>query len=88
MMKSNILISEFMGYVYEDATPAVELPPYHKSWDWLMPVVKECYKHKYKDALLNAHCVFISAALQTVDRKTIYETIVNFIEAYNNGTIR
>ena len=64
----------------------VEKDSYYKwdtSWDWLMPVVQECYKHKHENALLNAHCVFISAALQTVDRKTIYETVVNFIQAYN-----
>ena len=40
-MNNNKLIAEFMGYVYEDDTPSVELPPYHMSWDWLMPVVEK-----------------------------------------------
>lgn len=89
---NNKLIAEFMGVFHQGIFPPVTIGEqmytldelqYHTSWDWLMPVVKECYKHKHENALLNAHCVFISAALQTVDRKTIYETVVNFIQAYN-----
>jgi len=39
-MENNKLIAEFMGYVYVDS-PKNELPPYHLSWDWLMPVVQK-----------------------------------------------
>ena len=50
-MKENKLIAEFMGlkrYGYKDENYLVlnkhlspEQLPYHTSWDWLMPVVRE-----------------------------------------------
>lgn len=91
-MESNKLIAEFMGGEKPERTSDLrhfieEHHNYPESWDALMPVVQECYKHKHKNALLNAHCVFISAALETVNRKNICDTVINFIKAYNDGTI-
>ena len=91
-MKNNELIANFMGltlhadgleYYDEHGLELGDSSKYHISWNALMPVVQECYKHKHENALLNAHCVFISAALETVNKKTIYGTVVNFIKAYN-----
>ena len=49
MENNNKLIAEFMGlYSKENGYDYTKIGnkgvSYHKSWDWLMPVVQKCYK--------------------------------------------
>ena len=81
-MNDNKLIAEFMGYVYEDDTPSVELPPYHMSWDWLMPVAEKIYKERGLDDEI---ILMIRDSAAELNIESMYKTIVEFIKQYNNG---
>jgi hypothetical protein len=82
--ENNQLIAEFLGYEvnhnkcyspkYNDGTIAPM--QFHKSWDWLMPVVDKCYQeHMSKN---------IAEAVITFNRHKVYQVIVEFIKEYNN----
>jgi len=82
-MKNNKLIAEFMGYKvkhnkcyspkYNDGTIAPM--QYHKSWDWLMPVIDKCYQEH-----MSKH---ISDAVMTCNIDKAYKAVVEFINEYN-----
>ena len=74
-ISDNEMIAEFMGYVYEDDTPSVELPPYHMSWDWLMPVIQKCYKVENEEGFDS-----IVDAVSTLDIDGTYKAVVEFIK--------
>jgi hypothetical protein len=78
-MKDNKLIAEFMGYVYEDDTPSVELPPYHMSWDWLMPVVNKIEEECEGVPLQLLNCNLYSEIGE------VYQAVVEFIKQYNES---
>ena len=80
-MEDNKLIAEFMGYVYEDDTPSVELPPYHMSWDWLMPVVSKISSMCDEPYELDN----MKHALLTADIDSVYGDVVEFIKTYNES---
>ena len=81
-MEDSKLIAEFMGYVYEDDTPSVELPPYHMSWDWLMPVVQKCFDTQQPE---EGQHYFINESLLTMDIEVVYDRVVEFIKTYNES---
>jgi len=84
-MKSNKLIAEFMGYEvnhnkcyspkYNDGTIAPM--QFHKSWDWLMPVVK-----KIEDYLSDnvGKVGYFDECLSSNDLDTRYQAVVEFIK--------
>jgi len=79
-MKDNKIIAEFMGYEvkhnkcyspkYNDGTIAPM--QFHKSWDWLMPVIDKCYQEH-----MSKH---IAEAVMTCDIDEAYKVIVEFIK--------
>ena len=84
--EKNQLIAEFMG----SNTPIV----YSRSWDYLMPVVKECkdrseefqydddnYLH-YEEELF--HPDYMLSEFLNDDIMSIFERVVEFIQWYNN----
>ena len=84
-MKDNKLIAEFMGGEKPERTSDLrhfieEHHNYHTSWDWLMPVVNQCYtsnmQHPNDD---------ITQGLIDVDIEATYQAVVEFIKEYNNG---
>ena len=86
-IENNKLIAEFMGIrdaenrnfhessecYYED----IELE-YHKSWDWLMPVVQKCYKIDNEEGFDN-----LVDAVSTLDIEATYNAVVEFINQQN-----
>ena len=85
----NVLIAEFMGWVYEDDTPLVELPPYHKSWEWLMPVVEKI--SDIKSWSINATLEWLSESQDRdglYTKEDVYESVVEFINQYNNNSFK
>ncbi len=83
---NNKLIAEFMGYPNiandEDKRDYLEdCIKYHKSWDWLMPVVSKCFKtgdDTYEwDNIMDT--------LFTCDRDIVYAQVVEFINQYNKN---
>ena len=95
-MKDNKLIAEFMGMTYGDpndnsimtqTTPQgneivpIESMNYHKSWDWLMPVVDKCFDiHlEHSDDL----SFLLNDALLTTNIDEVYKAVVNFIKRTN-----
>ena len=92
-MKNNKLIAEFMGMTYGDPndnlvmiqmTPQgnevvpIESMQYHKSWDWLMPVIENI------DHLQHEPVLSIEKAIATRSIDNTYKAVVEFIKKYNN----
>jgi hypothetical protein len=86
---SNILIAEFMGYEvrfinkcyspkYNDGTIAPM--QFHKSWDWLIPVLNKCFKTGDDTQEWDN----IMDTLFTCDIDIVYAQIVEFIKNQNN----
>jgi len=48
---------------------------YHKSWDWLMPVIDKCYQEH-----MSKH---IADAVMTCDINKVYKVVVEFINQLN-----
>ena len=79
--ENNKRIAEFMGYVYEDDTPSLELPPYHMSWDWIMPVLKKINS----EISPNTRGLWRMIINPTeYDIENVYAQVVEFIKEYNN----
>ena len=56
---------------------------YHKSWDWLMPVVNKCFKtgddtHQWDN---------IMDTIFTCDINIVYAQVVEFIKEHNDGRV-
>jgi len=92
--KSNKLIWEFMRRNLQDARYTMpELLQYHKSWDWLMPVVKKMEKEtgyglvSYPDeAYFNDGGDMLTDKSYFGTRFTaVYNTIIAAIEWYNEN---
>jgi hypothetical protein len=91
-MKSNKLIAEFMeletsdGCYFEHLTKEGNrelthhiLLEYHTSWDWLMPVVENCYHNGAEENEVGD----ITHALLDCDIDHLYISVVEFINQYN-----
>lgn len=89
MESNNKLIAEFMGLNIDRGVQSDYMEhelKYHKSWDWIMPVVNEIrvpYNNtevtgeKYEDiiSVLAEGCV-------EANQLQVYEAVVEFIKAY------
>jgi len=69
-MKDNKIIAEFMWK--HSIVVDVSDTKYHKSWDWLMPVIDKCYQEH-----MSKH---IAEAVMTCDIDEAYKVIVEFIK--------
>ena len=98
MEKNNKLIAEFMGmtyYIPNDDSLMVEKAPigslitptkslkYHKSWDWLMPVVNKCL-NIYHIEQMNDDLNF-KFYDSMGDIKKTYKAVLEFIKEYNQN---
>ena len=103
MKNDNKLIAEFMGYeiIYRpNSNGFIEISDtelcdvddleYHKSWDWLMPVLKKidsyaCEEMDFSDYddYRNKY-VFIHNISLHNDIREVYNQIVEFIKTYND----
>jgi len=90
--ESNRIIAEFMGYkVFNNGTKCyspkydegLEPMKFHKSWDWLMPVVESCFERL--DARDNSADA-IKRYLLVCDIERTYDEVVGFIMKYTNYT--
>ena len=88
---NNKLIAEFMGYkVFSKGTKCyspkydegLEPMKFHKSWDWLMPVVE-----KIEDYLSDnvGKVGYFDDGLISNDIEVRYQAVVEFIKTYNDG---
>lgn len=83
-MKDNKLIAEFMDVDYVDVDTYLESNKelqYHKSWDWLMPVVETCYQNGAEGNQIGD----ITHALLDCNREATYDAVVEFIKWYNKN---
>ena len=90
-MENNELIAEFMEYrvfgggtkcyspKYKDGTIAPM--QFHKSWDWLIPVVQKCFDAQ--EPTEGQH-YFINESLLTMDIEVVYDRVVEFIKEHND----
>ena len=90
MEKDNKLIAEFMGYEvkhnkcyspkYNDGTIAPM--QFHKSWDWLMPVISKitkderCVENEYRESIMDV--------VPYGNIEDTIEAVVEFIKNQNN----
>ena len=104
-MKDNKLIAEFMGMTYGDpndnsvmtqTTPQgnemvpIESMDYHKSWDWLMPVIKKIEAKNYwfnrldgDVSIMNDKGIVVSTPMSDGGIDMYYQTVVVFIKMTN-----
>lgn len=100
-MNNNKLIAEFMGYEvkhgkcyspkYNDGTIAPM--QFHKSWDWLMPVVERIESHtdnkgdayRFTIDMCNTHIEGTGIETIGASKKfdAVYQSVVEFIKEYN-----
>jgi len=90
-MENNKLIAEFMGlevlyrpnsngFIEISDTELCDVDDliYHRSWDWLMPVVQKCFEvAEHEDDFFA-----ISGNLPYMD--STYKAVVEFIKQYND----
>ncbi len=93
MEKDNKLIAEFMGYEvkhnkcyspkYNDGTIAPM--QFHKSWDWLMPVVVEIVRDEdYQNyGFREYHHLWMMHNVPYGCIDEVYEAVVTFIKSFN-----
>tara|TARA_R100001163_G_C5036722_1_gene175740 strand:- start:100 stop:693 length:594 start_codon:yes stop_codon:yes gene_type:complete len=110
-MKENKLIAEFMGYEnvgtlnnpmydyydndFQDGSYEVKDLCYHKSWDWLMPVVEEIeslgytFEKNFQRIDKDWQCLIVKGndilyqEFNTDSRIACYQVVVEFINEYN-----
>jgi len=95
-MKDNKLIAEFMqletaefspnnilNYKHGDAWFEEHELSYDVSWDWLMPVVIECF-NRFSNTDTIDH-MRLNDALLTCNINELHEAVVDFIKQYNNA---
>jgi hypothetical protein len=98
-MEENTLIAEFMGFQKTDigwydseetltsevfgSDNTFDFLNYHKSWDWLMPVVE---KIMWDNDITDDSCTKIADALCDAKIDRVYDAIVEFIKWYNQNT--
>ena len=84
-MKDNVMIAEFMG-VYSEVQGSLKYRYknewhkdydllYHRSWDWLMPVVMRCYESDIKIEVGD-----ITHGLLDCDLESTHKAVVEFIK--------
>tara|TARA_Y100000310_G_scaffold182017_1_gene182037 strand:- start:155 stop:415 length:261 start_codon:yes stop_codon:yes gene_type:complete len=85
MKNNNKLIAEFMGLNIDKGVQADYMEhelKYHKSWDWLRPVVIK----------IEQDCEGVPQEMLNIslysDINEVYEAVVTFIKEYNNETGR
>ena len=76
--ENNKLIAEFMGVEFMEASLDGNdfNPQFHTSWDWLMPVVVECFK-KFGDTI---NYMNLNDALLTCNIDEVYKVVVESIK--------
>ena len=60
---------------------------YHKSWDWLMPVIEKCLvgEAEQSEEISNTTIKNIYEGICNQDISFAYKSVVEFIKNYNNG---
>ena len=89
-MKDNKLIAEFMGgytpyekfgdnteYYYKGKYVKLENMEFHKSWDWLMPVVEKIEQVNEGVPQQMLHVNLYS------EKREVYQAVIEFIKEYN-----
>jgi len=90
-MNENELIAEFMGVDYVDVDTYLEGNKelqYHKSWDWLMPVVDEIEYMGCEVVMTNGECTisadgYYAKSFGKSRKSATYNALVEFIKWYN-----
>lgn len=102
--ENNKLIAEFMGYFYvgyspiwrhKDTDEILEELLYHKSWDWVIPVIQEIGNRTEYELVIGAEYSYWNKYGDTVmDGKEfrgynsiehIHEAVIEFIKWYNEN---
>ena len=63
---------------------SIENLKYHSSWDWLMPVVEKCLTISVESEEYEIHYAFIHNALWSINIKSVFDEVVEFIKWYND----
>lgn len=102
IIETNKLIAKFEGHqinfgfkrdgiLFFGEHISIDKLKYHKSWDWLMPVVKKISEfkdiQKYKESEGWLAYYSLETGLFEVDIERVYKTVVEFINWYNENKI-
>lgn len=88
--ENNKLISEFLGKDHE-FNQCIAAPNFHKSWDWLMPVVEKIEDMGCEVVITNGECTISGAdnfdyyveGIGKNRRGATYDAVVEFINQLN-----
>ena len=88
--ENNKLISEFLGKDHE-LNQCIAAPNFHKSWDWLMPVVEKIEDMGCEVVITNGECTISGAdnfdyyveGIGKNRRGATYDAVVEFINQLN-----
>lgn len=80
--ENNKMIAEFLGKDHE-LNQCIAAPNFHKSWDWLMPVVQKIKNIAVEDENIE---VFYEVLNHIPDRHETYKAVVEFINQHNEST--
>ena len=87
VQETNKIIAEFMGlYTSVEANLISKYYlNYHRSWDWLMPVVEKCFQStlEYGEVIYPLPYHKINDALLTINIDEVYREVADFIELIN-----
>jgi len=83
-MKENKLIAEFLGKDHE-LNQCISAPQFHKSWDWLMPVIQKCLigEAEQSEDISNLAIKNIYEGICNQDISLAYQSVVQFINNKN-----
>ncbi len=84
-MKNNELIAEFMGVDQVDIDTWYDEHnqlKYHKSWDWLMPVIQKCLvgEAEQSEEISNTLIKNIYEGICNQNISSTYKSVVHFIK--------
>lgn len=106
ILEGNLLIAEFMKvdfslpYMWRPGAFiefTVDHLTYHKSWDWLMPVVEKIESLYYEVYIDGCSCEISTSGYEWVTHceclektkiKATYKACIEFIKQYNTETLR
>ena len=93
IIKGNKVIAKFMDVAFTEedfiydrsiSNSNADAVRYHRDWNWIIPIVEKIIKTSWNIEGAFKECSKVSHALNFVDIKTLWQSVVNFIQWYNS----
>jgi hypothetical protein len=87
VIEGNKLIAQFYWPDSVRSDAKMDEWEYHSSWDWLIPVIQKCKEiaRKHEEySICRKYYMNITISIQCVKIEYVYESVIKFINWYNN----